>query len=142
MLARGIEQAAQRIGRAEPDVRHHQLRLAASERGAVRHRDRDVLVRHQHRLDAGAAARERLDERRKVGARVAEQARDAVLAHPREVALCDGFLRLRHARSPSQAMARISISAPGRTRPLTMTPVAAGYGPPANTSRRTSAVLS
>jgi hypothetical protein len=49
----------------------------------VRHRDRKVLVRHQHRARqlciASAAARKRLDDRRKIGARIGEEIIDAML---------------------------------------------------------------
>jgi hypothetical protein len=49
----------------------------------VRHGDREVLVRHQHRPRqpgvAGAGAAERLDDGREIGARIGEEEIDAVL---------------------------------------------------------------
>ena len=68
---------------ADVDVHHHGLRPAGHQIGAVRHRDREVLVRHHHRprhLRVGLLGpRESLDDRREIGARIAEEKVDAVI---------------------------------------------------------------
>ncbi len=38
-----------RVAGADVDVHHHGLRAAGHRVGAMRHRDREILVRHQHR---------------------------------------------------------------------------------------------
>jgi len=87
-LALRIDERVDGVGCADIDVHHHRLRPAAHHVDAVRHRDRRVLVRHDHRSRrrraAGARARQRLDHGRKVGAGIAEQVIDAVRRERRE----------------------------------------------------------
>ena len=82
-VARKIGEIVDGIGGADIDVHHHRLRMAGHQVGAVRHADREIFVRHQHRLRHlgvgffGAA--EGFDDRRKIGARIAEKIIDAVI---------------------------------------------------------------
>ena len=47
-VAREIDQIVERVSGADIDVHHHGLRPSGHDGGAMRHRDREVLVRHQH----------------------------------------------------------------------------------------------
>ena len=59
-VAREIDQIVDRVAGADIDVDHHGLRPAGHRVGAMRHRDREVLVRHQHRArQLGVAGRAR-----------------------------------------------------------------------------------
>ena len=50
VLARGVDQAVQRVRGADADVHHHRLRPPGDHRVSVRHGDPHVLVRHDHDL--------------------------------------------------------------------------------------------
>ena len=93
VLARGIEQAHERVRHADVDVDHDRLRPARGEVVAVRHADRDRLVRGGERLGhreaGGGAARERLDHRREIGAGIGEQPVDAARLEQHEIGLGD-----------------------------------------------------
>jgi hypothetical protein len=82
-VARQVDQVVDGVGGADVDVHHHRLGSPGHQIGAVRHGDREVLVRHQHRPRqpgvAGAGAAERLDDGREIGARIGEEEIDAVL---------------------------------------------------------------
>ena len=78
-----VGEIVDRVGGADIDMHHHRLRPAVHQVGAVRHGDREILVRHQHRLRhlgvglLGAA--EGFDDRREVGAGIGEEIIDAVV---------------------------------------------------------------
>ena len=82
-VARQVGEIVDGVGGADIDVHHHRLRAAGHQIGAVRHGDRQVLVRHQNRLRhlgvglLGAA--EGFHDRRKVGAGIGEEIIDAVI---------------------------------------------------------------
>ena len=67
VLAGGVQEAHERVGHADVDVDHDRLRPAGREVVAMRHADRDRLVRGSQRLghrEAGGGARgQRLDHR-------------------------------------------------------------------------------
>ncbi len=71
-VAREVDQVVDRVAGADVDMHHHGLRAAGLRVGAVRHRDREILVRHQDRPRqfhiTAARARKTLDDRRKVRA--------------------------------------------------------------------------
>ena len=83
VVAVEVDDVVDGVGGADVDVQHHRLRPAGHGVGAVRHGDREVLVRDHQRLRhlgvglLGAA--EGLDDRREVGARVGEEIVDAVV---------------------------------------------------------------
>ena len=83
VVAVEIDQVVDGVGGADVDVQHHRLRPAGHGIGAVRHRDREILVRDHQRLRhlgvglLGAA--EGLDDRREIGARIGEEIVDAVI---------------------------------------------------------------
>ena len=81
-VAREVGDIVDRVGGADIDMHHHRLRPAGHQVGAMRHGDREILVRHKDRLrhlGVGCAARlEGLDDRREVGARVGEEIVDAM----------------------------------------------------------------
>ena len=82
-VARQVGEVVDGVGGADIDVHHHRLRAAGHQIGAVRHGDRQVLVRNQDRLRhlgiglLGAA--EGFHDRRKIGAGIAEEIIDAVV---------------------------------------------------------------
>ena len=83
-VAAHVGEIVDRIGGADVDVHHHRLRPAGHQVRAVRHGDREILVRHQHRprhlaVRAFARAAIGLDDRREIGARIGEEEIDAVL---------------------------------------------------------------
>ena len=82
-VARQVEQVVERVGGAGGGVHHHRLRMAVHQIDAVRHGDREVLVRHQHglgHLGVGfLRAREGFHDGREVGAGVAEEIVGAVV---------------------------------------------------------------
>ena len=92
--ARRVHHAHQRVGDADVDVDHHRLRPSGGHPVAVRHADRDHLVRHRDRARRGESAalgaRQRLDQRREVGAGVGEEEVDAALRERREIRLRHG----------------------------------------------------
>ena len=112
VLARGVEQAHERVGHADVDVDHDRLRPAGGEVVAVRHADRDRLVRGGerlgHREPGGGAARERLDHRREVGAGVGEQPVDPARLEQRRdrPRRRSGFFR--SSRPPDSALDAVS----------------------------------
>jgi hypothetical protein len=94
VVARGIEEAHQRVGHADVDVDHDRLGPAGDEIVAVRHADRGVLVRDDHRLGHGAAglaaAHQGLDDRCEIGPRVGEQPVDAACLEQGEIGFGHG----------------------------------------------------
>ena len=59
-VAREVDQVVDRVPGADIDVHHHGLRPPGLRVGAVRHRDREIFVRHQHGArQPGVAARAR-----------------------------------------------------------------------------------
>ncbi len=129
VLARGVEQAAQGVGGAQTHVHHDRLHAARDHRIAVGHADGDVLVRHEqgrgHPRAARGRARIGFDDRREIGAGVAEQVVDAARGEQLQVGIGDAA-GVEIAFHGSTAVARISISASARMSPATFTPVAAG----------------
>ena len=89
VVTRRIEGAADAVGSADADMHHDRRHPARHHRVAVRHREGEVLVRREHRLrhrHAGPRGfRERLDERREIGARIGEQIFDPTLGEQREI---------------------------------------------------------
>ena len=81
VVARGIHQRADRVAGADRDVDHDAGRLARDLVVAVRHRHREILVRHgneaRNRVFAPGGAHEAFDDGREVGARVREHVVDA-----------------------------------------------------------------
>jgi len=82
-VARQVDEVVDGIGGADRGVNHHRLRATGHQIGAVRHADRQVLVRNQDRLgNLGVGllgASERFHDRRKIGAGIAEEIIDAVV---------------------------------------------------------------
>ena len=82
-VARQVDQVVEGVGGADGGVHHHRLRLAGHEISAVRHADREVLVRHQDRLRHFGVgllgAGEGFDDGREIGAGVAEEIIDAMV---------------------------------------------------------------
>ena len=82
-VARQVGEIVDRVAGADIDMHHHRLRAAVHQIGAVRHGDREVLMRHQNGLGhlgvglLGAA--EGFDDRREIGARIAEEIIGAVI---------------------------------------------------------------
>ena len=95
VLARGVDQAVDRICRADADVDHHCLRLAGDHGIAVRHGHAHVLVRHDHDLRQPPAELlafgVSLDDRREIGAAVGEQVFDAAGGEQPEPGFRCGF---------------------------------------------------
>src|SRR2546427_3444351 len=93
--ARGVDDAAERVGRADDHVDHDGLRPAGDHGVAVGHRDGRHLVgdcdRTGKQLAVGATARVGLDDRREVGSGVAEEVLDAPGREELEVRLCRGL---------------------------------------------------
>ncbi len=83
-VARQVDEIVDGVGGADGGVNHHRLRAPGHQIGAVRHADRQVLVRNQDRLRhlgiglLGPA--ERFHDRRKIGAGIAEEVVDAVVS--------------------------------------------------------------
>ena len=95
VVTRGVHQAADRVGGADRDVHHHRRRLAAGAVVAVRHRHRDVLVRHGdelRKLGIAGVAGNAFHDRREIGARIGEHILDAALAEPRQIGFGGHFL--------------------------------------------------
>ena len=93
-----VDDVVDGVGGADIDVHHHGLGPAGHQVGAMRHGDREVLVRHQYRSRhlgvrvAGPA--EGFDDRRKVGARIGEEEIDAMLGErPQEDLAGNGCAR-------------------------------------------------
>ena len=96
VVARGIHQAADGVGGADGDMHHDGGRLAGGAVIAVRHRHRDVLVRHRDETReflVADVAGERFHDRREVGAGIGEHVFDAAFAEPGKVGIGDHFLR-------------------------------------------------
>ena len=95
VLPRSIDESVQRVRRADADVHHHGLRLAGHHRIAVRHRDAEVLVRHDDDLRQRRAELLRLGigfgDRREVGAAVREQVLHPAGGEKREPRLGSGI---------------------------------------------------
>ena len=95
VVARGIEQAHERVRHADVDVHHDRLRAAGEQIVAVRHADRGVLVRYDHGLghrDAGlGAAHQRLDDRGEIGPGVGEQPVDAARLEQGQIGFGDSL---------------------------------------------------
>ena len=91
VVARGVDDAVDRVGGSHGDVHHHGGRLAGDAVIAVRHRHGDVLVRHGHepRGLGVLRLRERLHDRGEIGSGIGEHVLDAALSEPRNV----GFRR-------------------------------------------------
>ena len=85
VVTRGVHQTADRVRGADRDVHHHRRRLAAGAVVAVRHRHRDVLVRHGdefRKLGIAGVAGNAFHDRREIGSRIGEHILDAALAEP------------------------------------------------------------
>ena len=83
IVARGIHQRADGVGGADRYVHHHDRRLAANPVIAVGHRYGDILMRHRDdarvfAIGAGTA-RQSLDDRGEIGARIGEHIVDPAL---------------------------------------------------------------
>ena len=87
-IARKVDQVVDRVPGADVDMHHHGLGAAGLRVGTMRHRDREIFVRHQDRPRqfhvAATPARKTFDDRRKVGAGIAEEIVDAVLGERAE----------------------------------------------------------
>jgi hypothetical protein len=112
-VAIGIHQCADRIAGADRDVNHDRRGLAGREVMAVRHRHREVLVRHGHDRRNGvggvADAAYGLDDRREIGAGIGEQRGYAVGAQAaqQDFGVGDpGRDRLAHRARPSASSRR------------------------------------
>ena len=111
VLARGVGDAADRVGGPHIDVDHYRLRLAGGEEITMRHGDREVFVRHRHRCRriraVGDRLGQRLDDRGEVGPRIAEQVVDAPVFQEREIGFrqaVDLDLFLGHGGLPSRRL--------------------------------------
>src|SRR5437660_141293 len=129
-MARGVHQAADRVGGADGDMHHHGGDLARGAVIAVRHRHGDVLVRNRDEsgklgLVAGVAG-ERFHDRGKIGARIGEHVFDAALAETREVGFGDHFLGRAGVVHGAVLVIRWPLTVPGG-RTLSMKPVPQGY---------------
>jgi hypothetical protein len=86
-----VEDAAERVGGADADMHHDRRHTPRGRRIAMRHRQRQVLVRREQRLRRRLPAMRRLgvglDDRREIGAGVGEQIFDAALCEQREIGL-------------------------------------------------------
>ena len=84
-----IDDAAQRIGRANIDMHHHRLRAAGLQVIALRHGDGDVLVRHGDGLGHFGAVRLcfgiGFDDRREICTGIGEEIVDAAVRKQREI---------------------------------------------------------
>ncbi|MBV6487294.1 MAG: hypothetical protein GHHEDOFH_01238 [Pseudorhodoplanes sp.] len=117
-VARHVGDVVERVGGADIDVHHDRLRTAGHQVDAVRHRDREILVRHEHRLRhrmVGApCARIGLHDRREIGAGIDEEIIDAV-AGERAQEMVGGdrcCLRApRFSRRPCRHQALLGVSA-------------------------------
>ena len=89
VAAPAIHQAGDRIGGANIDVHHHELRLAGLEVIAERHADRDVLMRDRHRprhpRAMGLSFRQRLDQRGEIGPGIGKEVIDATVGKQCEI---------------------------------------------------------
>jgi hypothetical protein len=96
VVAVRVHQRADRVAGADRDVNDDRRRLAGGEVVAVRHRDREVLVRNgqelRQRLAALRERHERLDQRREIGAGVREHVLDAARFERAQQRLGDGAL--------------------------------------------------
>ena len=92
---RRIHHRRRGIAGADDDVHHHHLRLAGDHRIALRHADRDKLMRHgnRHRMDLLLRAKpcQRVNDRPKVRAAVAEKIFDPARAQDFKIGLADGL---------------------------------------------------
>ena len=97
LLARRVQDAAQRVGGADADMHHDRRHPARGGGIAVRHRHREILVRRDQRLRHGHAGMRRLrvglDDRREIGAGIGEQVLDAAIGEQREIGLRDALDR-------------------------------------------------
>ena len=91
IVARGVHDPADRIGGADRHMHHHDGGLAADAVIAVRHRHRDVLMGHgddARIFPVGAGvARQRLDDRREIGAGIGEHVFDPAIGQAGEEGL-------------------------------------------------------
>ncbi len=86
-IARHVHQLANRVCGADGDVQHHRRRLSRDAVVAVRHRHREIFMRRGDEarvLASAAVARNRLDDRREIGAGIGEDIVDAAFAEPGE----------------------------------------------------------
>ena len=109
----GIHRGTDHVGRPDADVHHHGGNLARDHRVAMRHGDRKVFVGGEDRLRHTSALLFGLgiglDDRGKVGSRIAEKVFDPALGKKTEIG-CGDAVRLtgRHRASP------LSLHALGR----------------------------
>ncbi len=91
ILARRVEDAADRVGGADADMHHDRRHPPRRHRIAMRHRQRQVLMRRDQRLRRRQPAMRRLgiglDDRCEIGAGIGEQVFDAALGQQREIGL-------------------------------------------------------
>ncbi len=91
IVARRIHDAVDGVAGADRDMDHHGRRLAGDPVVAMRHRHRDVFVRHGNDLGIFAAAvgieRQRLDERRKIRPGIGKYVIDAAFGEARPISL-------------------------------------------------------
>ena len=104
VVARRVHQAVDGVAGADRDVDHDGGRLAAGAVVAVRHRHRDVLVRHGDELRdlavAAGVARDRLDDRREVGARIGEHVVDAAVGEAPDIGFRGDLLLVAQSSGP------------------------------------------
>ncbi len=88
-----VDQAAHGVGRADIDMHHDHLRPAGDHVVAQRHVDGDVLMRHQHRRRRrraeGGGLGEGFDDRREIGAGIAEEIVHPAVRQQRQIGVRD-----------------------------------------------------
>jgi hypothetical protein len=115
IVARGVDDAVDRIGGADGDVHHHRRRLAGDAVVAVRHGHRHVLVRHRHEARNFRVLRlgQRLHDGGEIGPGIGEHVFDAAGAQPGDIGLgrhAVGGLAVSHCRTHSRGTKRRKVA--------------------------------